>query len=255
MSDGPEPRPYAIRQFEIDTLIPIEIFGLDVSFTTSAQAMVTTVLVVTLLMVLGGRGGRMIPGRLQGAVKMVYKMVADTVVGTAGPAAAKAIPFVFTLFIYILFGSLIGLTPVKLTFTSHIIVTLGLSLTVFVYMTALAIKTQGAGFLRHFLPHGTPLYLAPLIVTIELISYLFRPLTLGTRVFANILAGHMIIKLFADFCGMMTAALGLVGLGLTILPLALMAIMYAFEVLVFVVQAYIFVLLTSIYLRDALHGH
>ena len=247
--------PYAIRQFEIDVLIPIEIFGIDMSFTTSSQAMVTTTILVTAYMLYGMRHRALVPGRMQASVEAVYGFVARTVLKTAGPEARQAIPFVFTLFVFILFGSLFGLTPVKFTFTSHLIVTLALSLTVFAYVNTLALRKHGAGFFRFFLPAGTPLYLAPVLVIIEVISYLFRPITLGVRIFANILAGHMMIKLFADFSVMMTEGLGLAGVALAVFPVLIMAVFYGFEVMVFLVQSYIFILITSLYIRDALKGH
>ena len=247
--------PYAIRQFEFDVLIPIELFGIDVSFTTSAQAMLTTTILVSFILVFGMRKGAMVPGRLQSFVEFVYTFVARTVVKTAGQEARDAIPFVFTLFIFILFGSLLGLTPVKFTLTSHLIVTLALALLVFTYVNTLALRKSGLGFFQIFLPAGTPLYLAPLLVVIEVISYLFRPITLGVRIFANILAGHIMIKLFADFCVMLIDALGVTGFGVSILPIVMMVVLYGFEVMIFLVQAYIFMLITSLYIRDALHGH
>ena len=247
--------PYAIRQFEIDVLIPIDLFGVNMSFTTSAQAMITTVIFVSVYLMYGIRARALVPGRMQASVEAVYSFVANTVIKTAGDEARSAIPFVFSLFVFILFGSLIGLTPVKFTFTSHLVVTLALSLTVFAYVNILAVRTQGRGFFRFFLPAGTPLYLAPVLVIIEVISYLFRPITLGVRIFANILAGHIMIKLFADFCVMLTEALGLTGLGVSVLPVVMMIVLYGFECLIFLVQAYIFILITSLYIRDALHAH
>lgn len=247
--------PYAIRQFELDVLIPIELFGLDLSFTTSAQAMVTTVILVTAFLIYGARKRALVPGRMQAATEGLYAFVANTVIKTAGPEARPAVPFVFTLFVFILFGSLFGLTPVKFTFTSHLVVTLALALVVFTYVNILGFRTQGLGFFRIFLPAGTPGYIAPVLVLVEAISYLFRPITLGVRIFANILAGHMMIKLFADFSVMMTEALGGVGVGLSIFPVAMMAILYGFEIMIFIVQSYIFILITSIYIRDSLHAH
>lgn len=247
--------PYAIRQFEIDVLVPLELFRLNMSFTTSAQAMITTVIFVSAYLMYGIRERALVPGRMQASVEAVYSFVANTVLKTAGQEARSAIPFVFSLFVFILFGSLIGLTPIKFTFTSHLVVTLALSLTVFAYVNILAVRHQGAGFFRFFLPAGTPLYLAPVLVVIEVISYLFRPITLGVRIFANILAGHIMIKLFADFCVMLTEALGLTGFGVSVLPLIMMIVLYGFECLIFLVQAYIFILITSLYIRDALHAH
>ncbi len=247
--------PYAIRQFEIDPLIPLQVFGVDISFTTSTQAMVTTVVLVSAYLFYGIRERALVPNRVQVSVEIVYSFIARVVVGTAGKAAAGSIPFVFTLFVFILFGSLFGLTPVKFTFTSHLIVTLALGLLVFTYVNVLAFKTQGMGFFRFFVPAGTPFYLMPLLIVIELLSYLFRPLTLGVRIFANILAGHIMIKLFADFCVMLLEALGPTGIMLSLLPVLMMSVLYGFEVLIFFVQAYIFALITSLYIRDALHAH
>ncbi|MCG8354434.1 MAG: F0F1 ATP synthase subunit A [Kiloniellales bacterium] len=253
-SEEPE-APYAIRQFELDVLIPIEAFGLDLSLTTSAQAMITTVILVSSYLMFSMRQGALVPSRMQSTAELVYAFVARTVVKTAGPEATSAIPFVFCLFVFILFGSLLGLTPIKFTFTSHLVVTLALSFAVFTYVNALALYKHGAGFFRFFLPAGTPIYLAPILVLIELISYRFRPITLGVRIFANILAGHIMIKLFADFCVMLTEALGATGMGLSLVPVLMMAVLYGFEVMIFLVQSYIFILITSLYIRDALHGH
>jgi len=247
--------PYAIRQFEIDVLIPIEIFGFDLSFSTSAQAMVTTVVLVSAFLIFGMRRRAMVPGRLQGSVEAIYSFVARIVIKTAGPEARDYVPLVFTLFVFILFGSLFGLTPVKFTFTSHLIVTLALALLVFVFVNVLAYQKHGIRFLNFLLPPGTPLYLAPLLIIIELISYLFRPITLGVRIFANILAGHIMIKLFADFCVMLIEGLGATGIGLTIVPIMMMAVLYGFEVIIFLVQSFIFILITSLYIRDGLRGH
>jgi F-type H+-transporting ATPase subunit a len=247
--------PYAIRQFEIDTLISLPAFGYELPFTSSAQAMVTTTILVSAYLIMGIRERALVPGRLQMSVEAVYSFVADILLKTAGPEAKPAIPFVFSLFVYILFGSLFGLTPVKFTFTSHLIVTFALALLVFTYTNVLAFRTQGMGFFHMFLPAGSPAFLAPLLIVIEVISYLFRPITLGVRIFANILAGHIMIKLFADLTVMMTNAIGVFGYALAVLPVAFMAIMYCFEVMIFIVQSYIFVLITSMYIRDALRGH
>jgi F-type H+-transporting ATPase subunit a len=255
MAARPLEAPYAITQFELDVLLPITLWGIDLSFTTSAQAMVTTALLAAAYLYFGIRERALIPGRLQASVEAVYLLVARTLERTAGPEATPAIPFVFTLFAYLLLGSLLGLTPVKFTFTSHAIVTLTLALAVFVYVNALGARKHGARYLRIFLPAGAPLAVAPLLVVVELLSFLFRPLTLGFRIFANILAGHMMIKLFGDFSVMLTDALGLAGLGLALMSVAMMAAMYGFEVFIICVQAYIFVLITSLYIRDALHAH
>lgn len=247
--------PYAIRQFEIEPWIPLKLFGVDVSFTNSSSAMAVTTLAVIGFMIAAMRRPQLVPGRLQAAVELVYEFVAKTVVSAAGEAARPHIPFVFTLFTFIFFGTLIGMTPVKFTFTSHVIVTLALALVAFAYVVSVAVRQHGAGFFRTFLPEGTPLWLAPLIVVIEAISYLARPLTLGVRLFANVLAGHMIIKLFGDFAVMMMDAFGAGGLSLVVFPLLLMVVFFAFEVVVVFIQSYIFILLTSVYLRSSIDGH
>lgn len=248
--------PYAIKQFEIDVLVPIKLFGVDASFTTSAQAMVTTVIVICAYMALAVRDRALVPGRLQSSAEWIYGFIANVVIRNAGREAIAAIPFVFTLFVFLFVGSVVGVTPIKFTFTSHLIVTMALALVVFAYVNVVAFRTHGLAFLGFFRPAGTPLWLAPLIVVVEIISYLFRPVTLGVRIFVNIFAGHVIIKLFADMCVMLVDGLGPIGIGLTILPLILMGLFYLFEIVVFVVQSYIFVLLTSLYLKDAHHmGH
>jgi F-type H+-transporting ATPase subunit a len=147
------------------------------------------------------------------------------------------------------------MTPVKFTFTSHVVVTLGLAFVAFAYVISVALRQHGWGFFGTFLPHGTPLWLAPLIVVIEVISYLARPITLGVRLFANVLAGHMIIKLFGDFSAMMMETLGAGALALVVFPVVLMVVFFAFEVIVVLIQSYIFILLTSVYLRSSLEGH
>jgi len=247
--------PYAIRQFEIDVLVPLSLFGHDVSFTASSQAMLTTVIVVGGYLTWATRDMKIIPGRLQMSAEYVHTFVEDTIVRFGGLEAKRTLPFFLTMFVFLLFGSLIGLTPIKFTFTSHVIVTFALAIAVFVYVNFLAFKTQGLGFFRFFLPTGTPVYIAPLIVVIELVSYFFRPITLGLRIFANILAGHIMLKLFGDFCAMLTDTYGATGAVAAVVPLAAMVLMYFVEVGVMLIQSYIFVVLSAIYVKDALHGH
>jgi F-type H+-transporting ATPase subunit a len=247
--------PYAIKQFAIDVLVPLEVFGIDASLTVSSQAMITTVLVGTAFVYWGMREGALYPRRLQTSVEALYGFVHDTVVRFGTAEAKRAVPFVFTVFVYILFGTLIGLTPIKFTFTSHLIVTLALALTVFAYVNWLAFRLHGLSFLRFFLPAGAPLAIAPLIVLVELISYLFRPVTLGVRIFANILAGHIMLKLFGDLAAMLVDNLGIAGFAVAILPFAMIVLMYAVEVFITSIQAYIFIVITSLYIKDAIHAH
>jgi F-type H+-transporting ATPase subunit a len=247
--------PYALRQFETDVIIPLEILGIDVSFTTSSSAKLTTLIIITVFLLLAMRKRKMVPGRLQNSAEMVYAFVANTVTKVAGPEAKPSIPFIFSLFILVWIGTLIGLTPIKDTFTSHLAVTLALSTIAFAYINVVAFRTHGARFFRFFLPADIPIFVAPIFVLVELISYLFRPITLGFRIFANIVAGHIMLKLFADFCTMMVDALGPVGIVTSIAPVLMIAILFAFEIMIVSIQSYIFMLITAMYLRDALHSH
>jgi F-type H+-transporting ATPase subunit a len=247
--------PYAIRQFHIDPLIPIELFGIDISFTHSAQAMVTTVIVITLYLVVAVRRRQLLPGRLQSSAEVLYDFATRTIVKSGGEEARQATNLLVTVFVFILFGTVIGLSPIKFTFTSHLIVTIGLAGLVFVYANTLAFRSHGMGMLRALIPHGTPPAVLPIIFTIELISYLFRPVTLAVRLFANILAGHIMVKLFADGCVMILEGMGAAGLALVALPVALMCILYAFEFLIVFIQAYVFLVLSSTYVGEAVRGH
>lgn len=256
MNGASEPvAPYAIRQFKIYEWLQLEFWGVNASFSNSAAAMLLTSLLVGSFTLLAVRKKQMVPGKMQASVELVYTLVMNTLVETAGSAGRKHLPFVFAMFSFIFFGTLIGLTPVKFTFTSHLVVTIGLAMIVFLYVVSIGLQQHGLHFFKAFLPEGTPLWLAPLIVPIEIISYLFRPVTLGVRLFANILAGHMIIKLFGDFCVMMIDSLGNYGYALSVLPITMMVLFYAVEVVVVFLQSYIFMLLTCIYIRSSNELH
>jgi F-type H+-transporting ATPase subunit a len=247
--------PYAVRQFNIHDWLQINIGGVDASFTNSAAAMLVTVLLIGSYTFLAMRRAQLVPGRLQASVEIVHNLVFKTLIDTAGSAGRQHLPFVFAMFCFVFFGTLIGLTPVKFTFTSHIVVTIGLALIVFLYVVGIGLRQHGAHFFKSFMPDGTPLWLAPLIIPIEIISYLFRPVTLGVRLFANILAGHMIIKLFGDFCEMIIYNFGNYGYLLTVLPILMMILFYAVEVVIVFIQSYIFMLLTCIYIRSSNEIH
>ncbi len=255
MSKMSDHLPYALRQFETDVVVPITVLGYDLSLNTGSTAKLTTVVLVCAYMIYAVRDRALVPGRLQASAEMLYGLVEKTVLDVIGPAGHKVIPFVFSMFVFILFGTLIGLTPFKETFTAHIAVTLALSLTVFAYANALAFKHQGSGFFRQFLPDGVPLFVAPVLVFVEVISYLFRPITLGFRIFANIFAGHVMLKLFGDFCVMLVQGLGSAGYVASILPVLVMVGLMGFEIMIVLIQSYIFILITTIYLKDAIHGH
>jgi F-type H+-transporting ATPase subunit a len=247
--------PYALRQFATDVIVPLQLFGVDASITTSSTAKLTTVLLLACYFLFALRERALVPGRLQSSAEAVYLFVAGTVTKVAGPEARSSVPFVFCLFTFIWFGTLLGLTPIKDTFTSHLAVTLALSGVTFIYVNVVALRTHGAGFFRMFLPAGIPMFVAPVFVLVEAISYLFRPVTLGFRIFANIVAGHIMLKLFADFCAMLAGGLGTIGVIASVVPVSMIAILYAFEIMIVSIQSYIFILITSMYLHDALRAH
>jgi F-type H+-transporting ATPase subunit a len=237
-----------LHQFEIRTLIPIEPGGVDISFTNSSLVMVGAVTAITLFLLLGMRGRDLVPGRLQSAAEMAYEFVGNMVRDNVGAAGRKFFPFVFSLFMFILFGNLIGLLPFSFAFTSHIVVTASLALTVIIGATVVGIVKHGLHFFSFFVPKGVPVALLPLMVPIEIISYLSRPVSLSIRLFANMMAGHTMLQVFAGF---------IVGLGILggWAPLIMDVALIAFELLVAFLQAYVFTVLTCLYLNDALHLH
>ena len=237
-----------LEQFEIKPLIPIHIGNLDLSFTNSALMMTIAAGAVTLFLV-GGIGARAaVPGRWQSAAEMSYEFIAGMVRDNVGSEGRQYFPFVFTLFMFILFGNLIGMIPYGFTFTSHIIVTFGLAALVFLLVTFVGLARHGMHFFSYFMPSGVPIWMAPIIVPIEVISYLSRPISLSVRLFANMMAGHTMLKVFAGF----TVALGVLG-GWA--PLLINVALTGFEILVAVLQAYVFTILTCLYLHDAVHLH
>ena len=238
---------HPLEQFKIEPLIPIHIGGLDLSYTNAALFMTIAVVLITSLLVLGTKRGALVPGRWQSVAEMSYEFVADMVETNAGHGAEPYFPFVFTLFMFVLFSNLLGLIPYSYTVTSQIIVTFALAAIVFIGVTIIGFIKHGAHFLRLFVPEGVPIVLLLLLVPIELLSYFIRPFTLSIRLFANMLAGHTMLAIFGGFA----ASVGL----LALLPVALDVAILALEVLVAALQAYVFAILTCLYLRDALHLH
>jgi F-type H+-transporting ATPase subunit a len=238
---------HPLEQFKIEPLIPIHIGGLDVSYTNSALLMTIVVVLITALLVLGTKRGALVPGRWQSVAEMSYEFVADMVDTNAGHGAEPYFPFVFTLFMFVLFSNFLGLIPYSYTVTSQIIVTFALAAVVFIGVTIIGFIKHGAHFLRLFVPEGVPIVLLLLLVPIEILSYFIRPFTLSIRLFANMLAGHTMLAIFGGFA----ASVGL----LAIFPVALDVGILALEVLVAALQAYVFAILTCLYLRDALHLH
>ena len=237
-----------MHQFEINRLIKLDLFGIDASFTNSSLWMVVVVAVVSALTIWGMSGRALVPGRLQSVAELVYEFVASMVRENVGTAGQRYFPFIFTLFMFVLAANMLGMVPYSFTVTSHIAVTFALAAFVFIGVTVIGFLTHGLGFLRFFVPSGVPAIMLVLLVPIEIISYLTRPLSLSVRLFANMMAGHTMLKVFGAF----VVGLGIIG-GWA--PLAFMVAFTGLEVLVAFLQAYVFAILTCIYLNDALHMH
>jgi F-type H+-transporting ATPase subunit a len=245
-----------IHQFHINPIVPIHIGGYDFSFTNSSLFMVAVVVVASAFLYLSTSSRALIPSRLQSVSEMSYEFVASMLRDAAGNSGMKFFPLVFSLFMFVLVGNLIGLFPYFFTITSHIIVTFCLAALVIGTVIIYGFAKHGFGFLNLFVPSGVPVYLLPLVVAIEIISFLSRPISLSVRLFANMLAGHITLKVFAGFIVSMSA-LGAVGTAGAVLPLAMAVALSGLEILVAFLQAYVFAVLTCMYLNDALHpgGH
>ena len=237
-----------LAQFEIRELLPIHIGELNLSYTNSALWMTVAVALFTALFAAGMRGRAMVPGRLQSIAELSYEFVANMVRDNVGSAGRPYFPFVFTLFMFILFGNLLGMIPYSFTFTSHIVVTFAMAAVVFVGVTVIGFVHHGARFLRFFVPEGVPAPLLAILVPIEVLSYFVRPVSLSLRLFANMMAGHTMLKVFGGF----VVALGFIG-GWA--PLALIVALTGLEIGIALLQAYVFAVLSCLYLNDALHMH
>ena len=236
-----------LDQFKLQPLVPLHLGGYDISFSNSALYMVVAVGLVTLMMTAAVSARGMVPGRFQALAEMLYSFVANMVRDNAGHDSKPYFPFVFSIFMFILLGNLLGMIPYTYTFTSQIIVTFALAATVFLAVTIIGLLRHGLHFFSLFFPTGAPKVMAPILIPIELLSYLSRPVSLSIRLFANMMAGHTMLKVFAIFA----VSLGIAGLA----PLAIIVALTGFEVLVAVLQAYVFSILTCLYLRDALELH
>ncbi len=245
-----------IHQFHINQVVPIEIGGYDLSFTNSSLFMVVTVVLASAFLYLTTSSRGIVPGRAQSVSEILYEFVAGMLRDSAGSAGMKFFPFVFTLFTFILVANLLGMFPYFFTVTSHLIVTAVLALLVFFIVVIYGFWKNGLGFLKLFVPSGVPVVLMPLVIAIEVISFLARPISLSVRLFANMLAGHITLKVFAGFVVSLSTA-GFVGVVGSILPLAMAVGLTALEFLVAFLQAYVFAMLTCMYINDALHpgGH
>lgn len=240
-----------IHQFIIKDLVPLSIGGVDVSFTNSSLWMLIAAVVSTLVLTIAMARRSMVPGRLQVFAESAYMFVANMVRENAGPKAMPYFPFIFTLFTVVLMGNMLGLVPYSFTFTSHLAVTAALAVFIFLFVTVLGFVKHGMHFLHFFSPAGVPLVLKFLIIPLEIVSYATRPLTLSMRLFANMMAGHLVLKVFAGFC------ISLMSLSIfaSILPMGFNVLMIALEFLIAFLQAYVFAVLTCIYFRDAIEMH
>lgn len=236
-----------LAQFMIQKIIPLKVGGIDVSFTNSSLAMVAAVLVVSFFLVFSMRRGALVPGRWQIVAEMTYEFIANMIRDNVGQEGRRYFPFIFTLFTFVLAGNIIGMIPYSFTFTSHIAVTFGLAIVVFIGVTLIGFIKNGVKFFGFFLPHGVPWFLAWLIIPIEILSYLSRPVSLSLRLFANMTAGHTMMKVFAGFIFLLGAA--------GVAPLVMVVALTGLELIIAFLQAYVFTILTCVYLNDALHMH
>ena len=237
-----------MQQFSVHKIGPeIKIAGLDLSFTNASLFMVISASMILLFLFMGTKDKKIIPDKIQLIAEMFYTFVAKMISDTAGSKAKPYFPFIFSLFMFVLFCNMVGMLPYSFTVTSHIIVTFGLALGVFIFVTLLGFIKHGLKFFSFFVIPGLPIYMLPLLIPIEVISYLSRPISLAVRLFANMLAGHTLLKVFAGF----VSALGFFG----ILPLVFIVALTGLEILIAFLQAYVFAILTCLYINDALHLH
>jgi F-type H+-transporting ATPase subunit a len=245
-----------IHQFEIHKIFSLGTFGgHEIAFTNSSLYMVIAVLLIALLLVGATSGRSLVPGRMQSLAELSYEFVATTIRSTAGSEGMKFFPLVFSLFMFILVANIIGLVPYTFTVTSHIIITVLLALLVFLTVVIYGFWKNGLKFFKLFVPSGIPIFILPLVVFIEVFSFFLRPISHSVRLFANMLAGHIALKVFASFIPLL-AGLGIAGYAGAVMPLGMVIALTALELLVAFLQAYVFTILTCIYLNDAIHpGH
>ena len=245
-----------IEQFSIQKIFTIGHIGnQEIAFTNASAYMFGTVAIISLLMIAGVSRNQLVPGRVQSVAELCYEFVANTIRSTAGREGMKFFPLVFSLFMFIGVSNIIGIIPYTFTVSSHIIVTAALALLVFLTVLVYGFYKNGLKFFKLFVPTGIPIAILPLVVLIEIISFLSRPISHSVRLFANMLAGHITLKVFASFVTML-GAMGIAGWAGAILPLGLTVALTALELLVAFLQAYVFTILTCIYINDAIHpGH
>ena len=246
--------PDPIHQFEINRIIPLKLYGLDASFTNSSLLMVLATGLVAGFLIMAMRGGSLVPNRVQSVAEMSHEFLANMVRDSIGEEGMKYFPLVFTLFAFIFACNMLGMIPGSFTVTSHLAVTAALAALVFITVLVIGFAKNGLHFLKLFVPSGVPIVILPVVVLIEVISFLSRPISHSVRLFANMLAGHITLKVFGGFIVMLLGAGGWAAL--SPLPLFGAIALSALELLVAFLQAYVFTMLTCMYLNDALHpGH
>jgi F-type H+-transporting ATPase subunit a len=240
-----------LAQFEVTKMVDLQIAGLDLHITNSAiWMMAATALVIVFTTVFISRRA-MVPGRMQSLVEISYEFVANMIKDNVGHEGRPYFPFIFTLFMFILACNMLGMLPYSFTVTSQVVVTFGLAFVVFIGVTIIGFIKHGLGFFKFFLPHGVPGFLAPLVIPIEVLSYLIRPVSLGLRLFANLTAGHTMLKVFAGFIVPLGAFYIIPG----VIPMAAVIGLTVLEFAIAFLQAYVFAVLSCIYLHDAIHMH
>lgn len=244
-----------LHQFTVDPIVPIQIGSIDASFTNSSLFMTAAVALITVFLVTSVQSRALVPGRMQSLAELAYEFVANMLRTNVGSAGRAYFPFIFSLFYFILLGNMLGMLPYGFTFTAQLVVTLGMALLIFVGTTIIGFAKHGIAFFGFFLPHGTPMFIAPMLVPIEILSYLFRPISLSLRLFANMTAGHTLLKVFAGFMGTFIAGLGVIGILPGLVPMVAVVGLTGLEFLVAFLQAYVYTVLACIYLNDAIHMH
>ena len=242
-----------LEQFEIKKIIPIELLGYDISFTNSALAMLITTVAILSFFYVGLRNASIVPDKKQTLVELSYEFIANMIGDNIGKEGLKYFSFILSLFLFILIGNLLGMLPYSFTWTSHIIVTFSISFFIFVAVTLIAIAKHGlVNFLSFFAPKGVPKLMLILLVPIEIISYLSRPISLSVRLFANMMAGHTLLKVIGGFVFVLASNSFLVG---GLLPLGFLVALTGLEIVIAFLQAYVFAILTCLYINDAIHLH
>mgnify|MGYP001553134747 CR=1 FL=1 len=242
-----------MEQFRVEPILPLHIAGYDVSFTNQALVMCVVVAAISIFMVIASTSRKLVPGRMQSMAELSYEFVGNMIHSAAGEEGLKFFPLVFTIFFFVLFANVVGLIPGVFTVTSQIAVTFALAMLVILTVLVTGFARHGFGFLKLFVPKA-PFVLLLLLVPIEVISFLTRPISLSVRLFANMLAGHTMLKVFAGFVIALGGAGGILSV-LSIAPMLLIIAITALEMLVALLQAYVFAILTCIYLSEALHLH